>query len=133
MQWTPLAPHLYVYCFCKVRSTLGWTSTYTLELASEKWTIEKWLMKPQTKIELTDRAMLLVIVKGGKVIHYSGNLLLSHVEFVKRKTGELPEGAWVGTVHKTDEGIMAFTSKTFYGYEQLAPEPILRAMREAFQ
>ena len=73
--------------------------------------------------------MLLVIVRDGRVIHYSGNLLLSHVEFVKRKTGELPEGAWVGTVHKTDEGITAFTSKTFNGYEMPAPEWVLAAVR----
>jgi hypothetical protein len=89
-------------------------------------------VKSAGAIELSDGAMLLVIVKEGKVMHYSGNLLLSHAEFVKRKTGELPEGAWVGTVHKTQEGIMAFTSKTFYGYEQLAPEWVLTAVRSAF-
>ena len=72
---------------------------------------------------------MLVIVSDGKVIHYSGNLLLSHVEFVKRQTGELPEGAWVGTVHKTGDGIVAFTSKTFYGYELPAPDWVLTAVR----
>jgi hypothetical protein len=61
------------------------------------------------KIELSDGAMLLIIVRDDKVIHYSGNLLLSHAEFVKRQTGNLPEGSWVGTVHKTDQGIVAFT------------------------
>ncbi len=84
-------------------------------------------------IELDDGAMLLVIVRDGKVIYYSGNLLLSHAEFVKRKNGELPEGARVGTVHKTEEGIMAFTSKTFYGYELPAPEWVLCAVRETFK
>jgi hypothetical protein len=88
---------------------------------------------PATQIELDDGAMLLVIVRDGKVIHYSGNLLLSHVEFVKRKTGELPEGAWVGTVHKTEEGILAFTSKSFYGYELPAPDWVLTAVRAAFR
>jgi hypothetical protein len=81
---------------------------------------------------LSDGAMLLVIVKGNEVIHYSGNLLLSHLEFVNRKTGELPEGAWVGTVHKTEEGILAFTSKTFYGYEQIAPDWVLTVVRSTF-
>lgn len=85
------------------------------------------------KIELNDGAMLLVMVREGKVLHYSGNLLLSHVEFVKRKTGELPEGAWVGTVHKTEQGIVAFTSKTFYGYELPAPDWVLAAVRVAFK
>jgi len=89
-------------------------------------------MKPAGPIELSDGAMLLIIVRDGKVIHYSGNLLLSHAEFVKRQTGVLPEGAWVGTVHKTEEGIVAFTSKTFYGYEQIAPEWVLAAVRATF-
>ena len=84
------------------------------------------------KIELSDGAMLLIIVRDDKVIHYSGNLLLSHAEFVKRQTGNLPEGAWVGTVHKTDQGIVAFTSKTFYGYELPATEWVLTAVRATF-
>ncbi len=85
-----------------------------------------------SKIDLNPGAMLLVIVRDGKVIHYSGNLLLSHMEFVKRKTGELPEGAWVGTVHKLEDGITAFTSKTFYGYELPAPDWVMTAVRAAF-
>jgi hypothetical protein len=84
------------------------------------------------KIELIHGAMLLVIVRGHKVIHYSGNLLLSHVEFVKRQTGELPEGAWVGTVHKVEEGIVAFSSKSFYGYELPAPPWLLEVVRATF-
>ncbi len=85
------------------------------------------------KIELDDGAMLLVIVKDGKVVHYSGNLILSHVEFVKRKTGELPDGAWVGTVHKIEDGIVAFSSKSFYGYEMPAPDWVLAAVRATFK
>jgi hypothetical protein len=85
------------------------------------------------KIELYDGGMLLIIVRDGKVIHYSGNLLLSHIEFVRRKTGELPSGAWVGTVHKTEEGIVAFTSKSFYGYELPAPDWVQTAVRETFE
>ena len=85
------------------------------------------------KIELDDEAMLLVIVKDGKVIHYSGNLLLSHVEFVKRQTRELPEGAWVGTVHKTDEGIVAISSKSFYDRELPAPDWVMSAVQATFK
>ncbi len=87
----------------------------------------------KAKIELNDGAMLLVILRDGKVTHYSGNLLLSHAEFVKRQTGELPEGAWVGTVHKTEQEIVAFTSKTFYGYELPAPDWVLTAVRATFE
>ena len=86
-----------------------------------------------TKIELHQGAMLLIIVKGGKVIHYSGNLLLSHIEFVKRQTGELPEGAWVGTVHKVEEGIVAFSSKSFYGCELPAPTWVMAAVQATFE
>ena len=85
------------------------------------------------KIELNHGAMLLVIVRDGKVIHYSGNLLLSHVEFVKRQTGVLLEGAWVGTVHKVEEGIVAFSSKSFYGYELPAPDWVMTAVQATFK
>jgi hypothetical protein len=41
-------------------------------------------MKTGNRIELLDGAMVLVVVKEGKVLHYSCNLGLSHVEFVNR-------------------------------------------------
>ena len=85
------------------------------------------------KIELFAGAMLLVIIKGEKVLHYSANLGLSHVEFVKRTTGALPEGAWVGTVHKTPEGILAFSSKSFYERELPGPDWVQSAARTAFK
>ena len=84
------------------------------------------------KIELSDGAILLVIVSENKVTHYSGNLLLSHVEFVKRSCGTLPAGCWVGTVHKTAEGIAASHSKTFYGHELPAPEWVGLVVRATF-
>lgn len=84
------------------------------------------------KTQLDDGAMMLVIVKDGTVLHYSGNLLLSHPEFVKRQVGSLPSGAWVGTVHKVEEGIIAISSKSFYGTELPAPDWVLAAVREKF-
>jgi hypothetical protein len=85
------------------------------------------------KTQLVDGAMLLMIVKGDKVTHYSGNLLLSHMEFVKRTTGTLQEGAWVGTVHKVDGSILAFNSKTFYGVEMPAPQWVLDVAWATFE
>ena len=84
-------------------------------------------------VELSDGAMLLVIVRDGKVFHYSPNLGLSHVEFVKRRMGTLPAGAWVGTVHKTPKGIIAFSSKSFYDRELPGPEWVLSAVRATFR
>jgi hypothetical protein len=45
---------------------------------------------------------MLIMVKEGEVIHFTANMSLPHAEFVKRSTGTLPEGAWVGTVSKLD-------------------------------
>ena len=87
----------------------------------------------ENRIELPNGAMLLVIIKDGKVLHYSANLGLSHVEFVKRTTGSLPQGAWVGTVHKAREGIIAFSSKSFYERELPGPAWVQEAARAAFK
>ncbi len=54
---------------------------------------------------------MLIMVKGGAVIHFTPNMSLPHAEFVRRTTKELPDGAWVGTVSKLDGEIAAITSK----------------------
>ncbi len=46
---------------------------------------------------MRDGDTMLIMVKGGEVIHFTPNMSLPHSEFVKRMTGQLPEGAWVGT------------------------------------
>ena len=84
-------------------------------------------------IQLTDGEALLVIVKGGEVIHYSWDLALPHVEFVKRRTGELPEGAWVGTIRKDKKVVVAISSKSFYGYQLPAPDWVMAAVRALFR
>jgi hypothetical protein len=43
--------------------------------------------------------------------------------------GELPAGAWVGTVSKIDGQVVAFSSKHFWGYQLPAPEPVMSAVR----
>src|SRR5512143_3848986 len=59
---------------------------------------------------------MLIMVKGGEVIHFTPKMGLRHSEFVKRSTGQLPAGAWVGTVSKRDGQVAAITSKHFFGY-----------------
>ena len=84
------------------------------------------------KIRMRDGDAILVMVKDGAVLHHSWNMSLPHVEFVRRSTGELPEGAWVGTVSKLDGEIMAVTSKYFFDYQLPAPEDVDTAIRERF-
>ena len=43
-----------------------------------------------------DGDTMLIMVKDGEVVHFTANMSLPHVEFVKRATRELPAGAWVG-------------------------------------
>jgi len=59
--------------------------------------------------------MMLALVKGGEVIHLRPNISLPHSEFVKRRTGQLPARAWVGTVSNLDGEIAAITSKHLLG------------------
>ena len=84
------------------------------------------------KIELNDDAIVLVIVRDEQVMHHSGNLLLSHAEFVKGQRAHSKDGAWVGTVHKVDGAVMAFSSKTFYGVEMPAPQWVSDVARASF-
>lgn len=87
----------------------------------------------EEKIQMRDSDAILVMVKDGKVIHYSWNMSLPHVEFVRRKTGSLPEGAWVGTVSKIDGEVMGISSKYFYNVQLPAREDVNRAIRERFE
>ena len=66
------------------------------------------------KIRMRDGDSILVMVKDGTVIHYSPNMSLPHVEFVRRTTCELPERAWIGTVSKLDGQLMAITRSTSF-------------------
>ncbi len=85
------------------------------------------------KIKMGDGDAILVMVKDGKVIHFSPNMSLPHVEFVKRTTRQLTEGAWVGTVSKLDGEIAAISSKYFFGYQLPAPPEIQEAVRKVFE
>jgi hypothetical protein len=85
------------------------------------------------KIKMRDGDAVLVMVKDGKVIHYTPNMSLPHVEFVRRATGELPEGAWVGTISKLDGDIAVISSKYFFGYQLPAPPDVASAVQAMFE
>jgi len=85
------------------------------------------------KIKLRNGDTMLIMVKGGDVIHFTPNMGLPHSEFVKRTTGQLPEGAWVGTVSKLDGQVAAITSKHFFGYQLPAPPDVIDAVRNRFE
>jgi hypothetical protein len=82
---------------------------------------------------MRDGDAILVMVKDSKVIHYSWNMALPHIEFVRRATGELPEGAWVGTVTKLDGEVMGITSKSFYQVQLPAPPEVNAAIKSVFK
>lgn len=85
------------------------------------------------KIKLRNGDTMLIMVKDGAVIHFTPNMGLPHSEFVKRTTGELPPGAWVGSVSKLDGEVAAITSKHFFGYQLPAPLDVLEAVRAKFE
>ena len=85
------------------------------------------------KVRMRDGDAILVMVAEGEVVHHSWNMSLPHVEFVRRTTGELPAGAWVGTVSKLDGAIMAMTSKYFFDYQLPAPADVDAAVRSKFE
>ena len=85
------------------------------------------------KIQMRDGDTILVMVKDGKVIHFTPNMSLPHVEFVRRATKELPEGAWVGTMSKLNGEVAAMSSKYFFGYQLPAPPEAAAAIREKFE
>jgi len=87
----------------------------------------------EKKIQMRDGDAILVMVKGGKVVHFSPNMSLPHVEFVRRTSGELPVGAWVGTVSKLGGEVAAISSKYFFGYQLPAPPEVSAAVREVFE
>ena len=85
------------------------------------------------KIKLHPGETMLIMVQDGAVIHFTPNMGLPHAEFVKRNTGQLPEGAWVGTVSKLGAAVAAISSKHFFGYQLPGPDWVQAAVREKFE
>lgn len=85
------------------------------------------------KIKMQNGDTMLIMVKDGVVIHFTPNMSWPHVEFVRRTTGQLPEGAWVGTVSKLDGQVAAISSKHFFGYQLPGPDWVQAAVRDKFE
>ena len=85
------------------------------------------------KIQMRDGDAILIMVKDGQVIHHTFNMALPHAEFVKRSTGKLPEGAWVGTASKLEGEVAAISSKHFFGYQLPAPAEVADAVKRTFE
>jgi hypothetical protein len=85
------------------------------------------------KIKMRDGDTMLIMVKGGEIVHFTANMSLPHAEFVKRTTGQLPAGAWVGTVSKLDGQIAAISSKHFFGYQLPGPDWVQSVVRDRFE
>ena len=90
-------------------------------------------MRDLEPIQLADGQTLLIIAQDGRVIEFTWDMGLPHVEFVKRRVGALPEGAWVGTVSKIDGEVVAISSKYFFDYQLPAPEWAMTAVRALFK
>jgi len=91
------------------------------------------IMRQPEQINLSNGQTLLVVVEDGHVTEYTWDMGLPHVEFVKRRFGKLPAGAWVGTVSKIGPDLAAISSKYFYGYQLPAPGPVMDAVRTLFK
>jgi len=76
---------------------------------------------------------MLIMVRDGVVVHFTPNMSWPHAEFVRRATGELPAGAWVGTVSKMDGEVAAISSKHFFGYQLPGPDWVQTAVRNTFE
>jgi hypothetical protein len=85
------------------------------------------------KIKMHDGDTMLIMVKDGAVIHFTPNMSWPHSEFVRRTTGNLPAGAWVGTVSRLDGKVVAISSKHFFGYQLPGPDWVQTAVRDAFE
>jgi hypothetical protein len=85
------------------------------------------------KIKLGPGDTMLILVKDGSVIHFTPNMSLPHSEFVKRATGQLPEGAWVGTVSKLGDEVVAISSKYFFDYQLPGPDWVQTAVKNKFE
>jgi hypothetical protein len=85
------------------------------------------------KIKISNHETMLIMVQGGEVIHFTPDMSWPHAEFVRRATGKLPEGAWVGTVSKLDGEVAAISSKHFFGYQLPGPDWVQEAVRNTFE
>ncbi len=89
-------------------------------------------MQAPGPIEIGDGQTFLIIVQGDRIVDYTW-AMMPHVEFVRRTVGQLPDGAWVGTISKINGDIAVISSKSFYGYQLPAPDWVTKTVKSAFR
>jgi hypothetical protein len=82
---------------------------------------------------LKDGEMVFAVVKDGKVIAQTKNVMLSHKEFVARSLGELPEGAQVITVMKEGGKLGMVNSMSVHGNMSVPPAAVVDTVKSAFK
>ena len=85
------------------------------------------------RVTLHEGETRLAVVHGGRVVAETADITLSHAELVQRTVGTLPDGGWVGTLRKSAGVVVAINSRTFYGNQLPAPQPVLDVVRAAFR
>jgi hypothetical protein len=84
------------------------------------------------RIPIREGYYFLIIVQGQEVTHYTPDFGLSHMDFVKRRVGTLPEDAWVGSASKNGGVLEAVNSFTFYRNQLPGPEATQGAVFKKF-
>jgi len=85
-------------------------------------------MRAQEPIEIAEGQTLLIIVQGDRVVDHDAARRIC-----QRSVGELPEGAWVGTISKIGGDLAVISSKSSYGYQLPAPEWVTKTVKAAFK
>lgn len=93
----------------------------------------KRLTDSKVVTKLRDGEARLVAVLGEVILAHTPDVSLSHAEFVRRSLGELPQGAWVGTIRRSAGEVVAVNSRTFYGNQLPAPANVTEVIRIAFE
>ena len=88
---------------------------------------------PAAKILLSEEQGVLAVVKDGVILAQTGDVMLSHAEFVRRTVGTLPAGAEVVTIGKLEGQIIAIRSPTFHVRQLPASQATQQAAKAAFK
>jgi hypothetical protein len=85
------------------------------------------------QVTLREGEALLAVVKDGKIIAQTSDMLLGHGQFVARTLGTLPQGAEVVTISKLNGQVVALSSMTFRGTQGFASEAAQAAAQAVFR
>jgi RHS repeat-associated protein len=72
-----------------------------------------------------------IVSRGGEVLRTTSDITLSHLDFVRRTVGTLPDGATVVTAFRNQNAIQAITSRSVHGVQMPAPRHVVDALNAA--